>query len=94
MGGKCSGSSRNDQRNSQALEQMDAAMAKAGFVPGSQTAYARALVSVRGETGSQGLGGGHGGRRYLSKLKQSGVSATLFGHASSALRSSSNPCAG
>jgi len=88
MSGKCSGSSGNDQRNSQALEQMDAAMAKAGFVPGSQTAYAKALKQFGAKLDRKGLAEATAGdgRRYLSRLKQSGVAATLFSHASAALR--------
>jgi len=67
---------------------MVAAMAKAGFVPGSQEAYARALEQFGAKLDRKGLAEATAGdgRRYLSRLKQSGVAATFFSHASAALR--------
>lgn len=76
------------QCNSQVYEQMRVQMEKAGFVPGSREAYAKALEQFAAKLDRKGLSEATAGdgRRYLSRLKQSGVAATRFSHASAALR--------
>jgi hypothetical protein len=85
---KFSSNSENGQRNLQAFERMGHQMGKAGFVPGSQEAYARALglFVARLDRKSLDQATVADARRYLSALKQSGASSTVFSHASAALR--------
>ena len=83
-----SSKSANDQRNSQAIDQMREHMGKAGFVAGSQIPYVRALERFAAKLDRKGLDEATvaDARRYLTRLKQSGPSATLFSHASASLR--------
>ncbi len=85
---KSSSKLANDQRNSQAIEQMRLHMCKAGFVPGSQVSYVRALTRFAANLDRKGLGQATvaDARRYLTRLKQSAPSATHFSDASAALR--------
>lgn len=73
--------SNNGQRNSQAMEE-------AGFVAATRQAYGRALKRFGEKLDRRGLEHSSVGdaRRYLTGLKQSGVSSTMFSHASGALR--------
>jgi integrase/recombinase XerD len=88
MGRKSSSKSVNDQRNSQALDQMREHMGNAGFVVGSRIPYLRELGRFAAKLDRKGLDEAtvSDGRRYLSGLKQSGPTATLFSHASASLR--------
>ena len=64
------------------------AMAKVGFVPGTQTAYLRAFDRFAGwlDRKTPELATTQDARRYLTKLKQKGASATAYSHAAAALR--------
>ena len=85
---KSSSKSANDQRNLQALDQMRLHMGKAGFVMGSQIPYLRALERFAAKLDRKGLDESTvaDARRYLTRLKQAAPSATIFSHASAALR--------
>jgi len=88
MKGKSSGKTANGQRNSQAFATMRLHMGTAGFVPASQVAYERALMAFAARLDRKGPDQATvaDARRYLTGLKQSGVPATAFSHASAALR--------
>jgi integrase/recombinase XerD len=85
---KSSSKSANDQRNSQAFDQMRLHMAKAGFALGTQIPYVRALERFAAKLDRKCLEEATvpDARRYLTRLKQSAPSATGFSDASAALR--------
>lgn len=85
---KSSSKSANDQRNSQALDQMRLHMAKGGFALGSQIPYVRALERFAAKLDRKSLEQATvaDARLYLNRLKQSAPSATAFNDASAALR--------
>jgi integrase/recombinase XerD len=88
MSGKCSRKSSKGQNDSQQMRDMQQRLAEVGFVSGTQAAYLRAFERFEGkldrktaETATVG-----DARRYLSGLKQSGASQTVYSHAAAALR--------
>jgi len=88
MAKKSSSKSANDQRNSQALDQMREHMGKAGFVEGSQIPYVRALERFAAKLDRKVLDEATvaDARRYLTRLKQAAPASTIFSNASAALR--------
>ncbi len=64
------------------------ALAKVGFVPGTQVAYLRAFdrFCIRLDRKTPSLATLKDGRRYLTELKQSGASNTIYSHAAAAIR--------
>jgi len=85
---KSSSKSANDQRNSQAIDQMRLHMEKAGFAPGSRVAYVRALERFAAKLDRKSLDEAMvaDARRYLTRLEQSAPSAAIFTDASASLR--------
>jgi site-specific recombinase XerD len=63
-------------------------MAQVGFVPATRKAYLRAFELFEGQLDRKDAGSATvgDGRRYLSRLKQKGVSKTAYGNASAVLR--------
>ena len=79
---------RGVQSDSVSRRGMQARMAEVGFVPGTQEAYLRAFerFETRLDRKTAQTATVKDARRYLSGLKQSGMSATVYSHAAAALR--------
>lgn len=73
---------------SEQREGFQIAMAKVGFVPGTQVAYLRAFdrFEAKLDRKTTMTASTREARRYLSRLKQSGASDTVYSHAAAALR--------
>lgn len=83
--------SRESGKGESVLEQRGAfqfAMAKVGFVAGTQTVYLRAFdaFAKRLDRKTPASATLKEARRYLTELKQAGVSATAYSHSAAALR--------
>jgi site-specific recombinase XerD len=76
------------QQDSKHRERLQLEMLEVGFVPGTQAAYLREFDRFEAKLDRKDGGAAtvRDGRRYLSRLKQSGVSATRYSHAAAALK--------
>ena len=88
MGKQSSRKSRKCQSFSAEREGFQAEMAKVGFAAGTQTVYLRAFdrFAKRLDRKTPASATPKDGRRYLTELKQSGASSTVYSHAAAALR--------
>ena len=76
------------ERESTAREGMQQRMGEVGFVVGTQTAYLRAFDRFEAKLDRKSAQDAtlQDAKRYLTRLKSSGVSATIYSHASAALK--------
>ncbi len=88
MSKKSSKKSKECQSFPEEREAFQLAMAEVGFVVGTQTAYLRALdrFAKRLDRKTPASATPKDGRRYLTELKQAGVSKTLYSCSAAALR--------
>ena len=88
MGKKCSRRKREGQKDSGHRDRFQERMIEVGFVPGTRAAYLREFdhfeAKLDRKTGQTAKV--RDACRYLSRLKESGVSNTIYSHASAALR--------
>jgi site-specific recombinase XerD len=77
-----------DQSKSEHREQFQKRMVEAGFVPGTQVAYLRAFdrFEAKLDRKTAQTATVQDARRYLSRLKQSRASNTVYSHAAAALK--------
>ena len=88
MGKKCSRRKRESQTDSPPRDRFQQKTIEVGFVPGTRAAYVREFdhfeTKLDRKTGATATV--RDARRYLSRLKESGVSNTIYSHASAALQ--------
>lgn len=88
MSHKSSRQSRKGQKDSAHRSRFQERMMEVGFVPGTRVAYLRAFdrfeAKLDRKDGSSAAV--RDARRYLSRLKEAGVSSTTYSHASAALK--------
>ncbi len=89
MGKKCSRRKRESQTDSPPRDRFQQKTIEVGFVPGTRAAYVREFdhfeTKLDRKTGATAAV--RDARRYLSRLKESGVSNTVYSHAAAAFRS-------
>lgn len=88
MGNKRTRKQEQGQSNSEHRSSFQEKMISVGFVPGTQVAYLRAFdrFEAKLDRKTAATASVRDARRYLSRLKQSGVSDTVYSHAAAALR--------